>query len=156
MQQNEPHYLLSQNELDYLKPFFDVGLNLSAGEGTSGSNSDRRLHKRRKWSTTSTSGPSMSMLVGKEGSLLKKIVTEVIAERDAQIAAALFEVAKNQPHLQMMVQTVRNLSVHHFFCEKFTHIWSGRKQCHRKIVPGNCASECTGSFFFFERYSRWV
>lgn len=42
----------------------------------------------------------------KDGSFLKRIVTEVIAERDAQIAAALFEVAKNQPHLQMMVQTV--------------------------------------------------
>jgi len=52
----------------------------------------------------------MSMLVGKEGSLLKKIVTEVIAERDAQIAAALFEVAKNQPHLQMMVQTLGELN----------------------------------------------
>ena len=36
------------------------------------------------------------------------VYTEVIAERDAQIiqiAAALLEVVKNQPHLQMMVQT---------------------------------------------------
>lgn len=46
-------------------------------------------------------------MTSKDGSFLKRIVAEVIAERDAQIAAALFEVAKNQPHLQMMVQTVR-------------------------------------------------
>lgn len=49
----------------------------------------------------------MSHHFNKDSTFLKRIVTEVIAERDAQIAAALFEVAKNQPHLQMMVQTVR-------------------------------------------------
>ena len=62
------------------------------------------MRKRSKWSTTSAS--LSTTYLAKEGSLLKRIVTEVIAERDAQIAAALFEVAKNQPHLQMMVQTV--------------------------------------------------
>ena len=60
-----------------------------------------RVRKRSKWHSSSS-----SYNVNKEGSFLKRIVTEVIAERDAQIAAALFEVAKNQPHLQMMVQTV--------------------------------------------------
>ena len=65
--------------------------------------------------STTSSGPSSSAshqpaggsYFNKDGTFLKRIVTEVIAERDAQIAAALFEVAKNQPHLQMMVQTVR-------------------------------------------------
>jgi hypothetical protein len=52
----------------------------------------------------------MSHHFNKDSTFLKRIVTEVIAERDAQIAAALFEVAKNQPHLQMMVQTVRIVS----------------------------------------------
>ena len=61
-------------------------------------------------SSSSASPPSHQLSGGsyfnKDGTFLKRIVTEVIAERDAQIAAALFEVAKNQPHLQMMVQTV--------------------------------------------------
>lgn len=82
--------------------------------------SERRVRKRSKWlqSTTSAgSSPSVnhqgssSSYFNKDGTFLKRIVTEVIAERDAQIAAALFEVAKNQPHLQMMVQTVRNITI---------------------------------------------
>lgn len=77
---------------------------------------ERRVRKRSKWlqSTTSSapssSSSSMSHHFNKDSTFLKRIVTEVIAERDAQIAAALFEVAKNQPHLQMMVQTVRIVS----------------------------------------------
>jgi len=72
--------------------------------GASGSES--RVRKRSKWS----SHQSSAFNINKEGTFLKRIVTEVIAERDAQIAAALFEVAKNQPHLQMMVQTLGELS----------------------------------------------
>ena len=77
---------------------------------------EKRVRKRSKWmQSTTSSGPSSSAshqpaggnYFNKDGTFLKRIVTEVIAERDAQIAAALFEVAKNQPHLQMMVQTVR-------------------------------------------------
>ncbi|KAK4022409.1 uncharacterized protein LOC116919008 [Daphnia magna] len=77
---------------------------------------ERRVRKRSKWlqSTTSSapssSSASMSHHFNKDSTFLKRIVTEVIAERDAQIAAALFEVAKNQPHLQMMVQTLGELS----------------------------------------------
>ncbi|XP_046632124.1 uncharacterized protein LOC124311812 [Daphnia pulicaria] len=77
---------------------------------------ERRVRKRSKWlqSTTSSapssSSSSMSHHFNKDSTFLKRIVTEVIAERDAQIAAALFEVAKNQPHLQMMVQTLGELS----------------------------------------------
>lgn len=71
---------------------------------------ERRVRKRSKWiqqQSTSSIAAQSSMMSNKDGSFIKRIVTEVIAERDAQIAAALFEVAKNQPHLQMMVQTVR-------------------------------------------------
>lgn len=76
---------------------------------------ERRVRKRSKWLQSTTSSTvnhqgSGASYFNKDGTFLKRIVTEVIAERDAQIAAALFEVAKNQPHLQMMVQTVRNLS----------------------------------------------
>lgn len=59
----------------------------------------------------------------KDGSFIKRIVTEVIAERDAQIAAALFEVAKNQPHLQMMVQTVYIKRGNTIFPYLFCPLW---------------------------------
>ena len=85
---------------------------------------EKRVKKRSKWphhqqSTTTLLTQSQQQqqqqqstpYFNKDGSFLKRIVTEVIAERDAQIAAALFEVAKNQPHLQMMVQTVFNHSL---------------------------------------------
>lgn len=94
--------------------FFFLGLGLNPI-----GSKERRVRKRSKWlqSTTSSStanhqGSSASYF-NKDGTFLKRIVTEVIAERDAQIAAALFEVAKNQPHLQMMVQTVRNIPLPH-------------------------------------------
>ena len=77
---------------------------------------EKRVKKRSKWphqqqSTTTSNTLTQQQKTSptyfnKDGSFLKRIVTEVIAERDAQIAAALFEVAKNQPHLMMMVQTV--------------------------------------------------
>jgi len=82
---------------------------------------EKRVKKRSKWphhqqqqSTTTLTEKQQQQstpYLNKDGSFLKRIVTEVIAERDAQIAAALFEVAKNQPHLQMMVQTVFNHSL---------------------------------------------
>lgn len=53
----------------------------TAVEGTG-----RYARKRGEW---------QSPHFGKEASFLKRVVTEVIAERDAQIAAALYEVAKN-------------------------------------------------------------
>lgn len=108
---------------------------------------ERRVRKRSKWlqSTTSSapssSSASMSHHFNKDSTFLKRIVTEVIAERDAQIAAALFEVAKNQPHLQMMVQTVRPdlplifflsffLFIQHVFGTQIGHTLSWNSRCY--------------------------
>ena len=59
----------------------------------------------------------MSHHFNKDSTFLKRIVTEVIAERDAQIAAALFEVAKNQPHLQMLtiINLPHNINVYNVY-----------------------------------------
>ena len=59
----------------------------------------------------------MSHHFNKDSTFLKRIVTEVIAERDAQIAAALFEVAKNQPHLQMftIINLPHNINVYNVY-----------------------------------------
>lgn len=97
---------------------------------------ERRVRKRSKWlqSTTSSapssSSASMSHHFNKDSTFLKRIVTEVIAERDAQIAAALFEVAKNQPHLQMMVQTVRPDLPLIFFLSFYIHSTCFRHASH--------------------------
>lgn len=72
----------------------------------------------------------MSHHFNKDSTFLKRIVTEVIAERDAQIAAALFEVAKNQPHLQMMVQTVRPDLPLIFFLSFYIHSTCFRHASH--------------------------
>lgn len=86
---------------------------------------EKRVKKRSKWphhqqqstttSNTLTQQQKTTPYFNKDGSFLKRIVTEVIAERDAQIAAALFEVAKNQPHLMMMVQTVSLIYIYPTF-----------------------------------------
>ena len=64
----------------------------------------------------------MSHHFNKDSTFLKRIVTEVIAERDAQIAAALFEVAKNQPHLQMLtiINLPHNINVYNIYNIYFT------------------------------------